>query len=188
MQLVLECKKRPEGSKPNALRREGMIPAVLYGHNGSESLDLAVEAKVAERLLRDASLNNSLIDIKLTDDAWTGKALLREVQTHPWKGFLYHLSFFSVASQSSLEVSVPLRIVGEDDCPGMKVGGGSLDVSMSDLQVRCAPDLIPETIDVDIAGMNVGDFKHVRDLTMPDGVVPLEPADNVVVTVLGARG
>ena len=188
MQLVLECKKRPVGSKPNALRREGLIPAVLYGHNGAESLDLAVETKVAERLLKAASLNNSLIDIKVADDDWTGKALLREVQSHPWKGHLYHLSFFSVGSQSSLDITVPLHVVGEEEAPGMKTGGGSLDLAMSELQVRCAPNAIPDAIEVNIAGMNLGDFKHVRDLTMPPGVVAIEPGDNVVVTVMAPRG
>ncbi len=187
MELVLECKKRPEGSKPNALRRSGMIPAVLYGHKGADSLDLAVEAKVAERLLRDASVNNTLVDIKIADDGWTGKALLREVQSHPWKGFVYHLSFFSVGSQASLDITVPLHIVGEEVSPGMKVGSGSLDVAMSSLRVRCAPNAIPDFIEVDISDMELGDFKHVSDIPMPVGVVASEAGGTVVVTVLAPR-
>jgi large subunit ribosomal protein L25 len=95
MEFAIECQKRPEGSKPNALRREGKIPATLYGHNGAESVQLVVDAKKAEFLVRDAAVNKSVIDVSIPDLSWNGKAVLREVQAHPWKGSLYHLSFFS---------------------------------------------------------------------------------------------
>lgn len=96
MALTIDCQKRPEGSKPNALRRDGKIPATLYGHNGTESIQLVVNAKEAEFLVRDAAVNKSVIDVSIPDLSWNGKAVLREVQAHPWKGFLYHLSFFNV--------------------------------------------------------------------------------------------
>lgn len=96
MPLTIDCQKRPEGSKPRALRRDGKIPATLYGHNGTESIQLVVNAKEAEFLVRDAAVNKSVIDVSIPDLSWNGKAVLREVQTHPWKGALYHLSFFNV--------------------------------------------------------------------------------------------
>jgi large subunit ribosomal protein L25 len=182
MELTIECKTRPEGSKPNALRRAGLIPAVLYGHNGVESISMTVPAKAAELLVRDGSVNNTLFDITIPDQPWSGKALLREVHKHPWKGFLYHLSFFSVASQSSLEVDVPLRVVGE--APGVKIGGGSLELMLNQLRVQCAPDQIPEVIEVDISALEVGQFLHVGELTLPEGVVSSGEADRVVVTIL----
>ena len=78
MELTLECQKRVEGSKPNALRREGLIPAVVYGHNGAESIAFTVKAKKVEHLLRDATVNNTLIDLNIPEIPWSGKALLRE--------------------------------------------------------------------------------------------------------------
>ncbi|HEY9907491.1 MAG TPA: 50S ribosomal protein L25/general stress protein Ctc, partial [Thermosynechococcaceae cyanobacterium] len=170
------------GSKPNALRRSGLIPAVLYGHNGVESISLTVPAKAAEILVRDGSLNNTLVDISIPDQSWNGKALLREIQSHPWKGYLYHLSFFSVGSQSSLEVDVPLHVVGE--APGVKVGGGSLELMLNQLRVQCAPDRIPDAIEVDVSEMEVGQFVHVADLRLPEGVLSSGEPDRVVVTVL----
>uniref|UniRef100_B8HY85 Ribosomal protein L25 n=1 Tax=Cyanothece sp. (strain PCC 7425 / ATCC 29141) TaxID=395961 RepID=B8HY85_CYAP4 len=92
--LTLECQVRPQGSKPNALRRSGWIPAVLYGHNGTESLSLVVKAKTAELLVRDAKLNKTPIQVQISDNTWSGQVVLQEVQAHPWKTLqIYHLSF-----------------------------------------------------------------------------------------------
>lgn len=95
---TIECQKRPENSNPKALRREGFIPATLYGHNGAESISLKVSAKEAATLLRHAKANETLVDLKIPDLSWEGKALIREVQAHPWKRTLYHLSFFYIAN------------------------------------------------------------------------------------------
>jgi large subunit ribosomal protein L25 len=184
MELTLECQTRPAGSKPNALRRSGLIPVVLYGHNGADSVALTVNAKTAELLVRDASLNNTLVDIDVPELPWRGKALLREVQTHPWKGNLYHLSFFSVGSQATLDVDVPIHIVGE--APGVKTDGGSLDVELTELQVRCAPNAIPESIEIDVSGMHIGDTIHVNELVLPEGVTSLGEPDRVVIMLTGA--
>jgi len=94
MSITLECQKRPDNSKPNALRREGLIPATLYGHQGAESISLVVPEKQAYALLRRAFVNKTQIDLTVPDLSWNGKAIIREIQAHPWKKTLYHLSFF----------------------------------------------------------------------------------------------
>lgn len=179
MDVTVECQKRPEGSKPNALRQSGLIPAVLYGHKGTESLSLTLGAKAVETLLKKATVNNTLIQVNIPDVSWSGKALLREVQTHPWKrSEVYHLSFFSVAAQDTLQVVVPLHFVGE--APGVKEGG-VLDPVFTELQVQCAPDKIPESIEVDISNLQVGDGLHAEQLVLPEGVTALiEPGETVV--------
>jgi large subunit ribosomal protein L25 len=186
MELTIDCHPRPEGSKPNTLRREGQLPAVLYGHKGAESIALTIPAKQAELLLRDASLNNTLIQVNIPELSWTGKALLREVQTHPWRGTPYHISFFAVAAQDSLEVDVPLHFVGT--AKGIKEGGGSLDPSLNSLHVKCAPDSIPEQIEIDVTNLGVGEALHIGDIALPVGVVALGDAHRIVVSVLGGRG
>lgn len=95
MSLTIECKTRPEGSNPKALRREGLIPAALYGHKGTESISLTVKEKDATVLLKQVSVNKTVIDVKIPELSWAGKALIREVQAHPWKRTLFHLSFFA---------------------------------------------------------------------------------------------
>ncbi len=181
MELTVEGQKRPEGSKPNALRQQGQIPAVVYGHNGAESINLTIAAKSVERLLKDASVNNTLIELNIPDISWSGKTLLREVQTHPWKGFPYHLSFFAISAQESVEVQVALNFVGE--AVGVKLEGGILDPVMTQLTVRCKPDSIPEKIDVNVSELHRGGSVHVSELVLPEGVAALADPGQVVVSV-----
>lgn len=185
MELTIECQKRAEGSKPNALRQAGQIPAVLYGHKGTESVALSLDTKTAITLVRKASVNNSLIQVNVPELSWSGKALLREVQAHPCKdNILYHLSFFSVAAQDSITVDVPLSFVGE--APGVKEGG-ALDTVLTELQVQCAPTDIPGSIEIDVSGLNIGDALHVHELSMPKGVESVGEPERVVVSVLAPR-
>ncbi|WP_416675561.1 50S ribosomal protein L25/general stress protein Ctc [Egbenema bharatensis] len=186
MELTLDCKKRPDGSKPNALRRDGLMPAVLYGHDGTESISLVIDAKTAEVLVRKASVNNTLIQLNISDIPWKGKALIREVQTHPWRGDLYHLSFFSVAAQDSLQVTVPFHFVGT--AVGVKPEGGALDTVLTELEVSCAPDNIPESIEIDVTNLHIGDALHVRELKLPKGVEAVGEPDRVIVSILGRGG
>ncbi|MBD2679167.1 MULTISPECIES: 50S ribosomal protein L25/general stress protein Ctc [Nostoc] len=182
MAITVECQKRPEGSKPKALRRSGEIPANLYGHKGTESISLTINAKTVERLLKRASVNNTLIDLNITDVPWRGKALIRELQVHPAKGTPYHLSFFAVAGHGDTNVEVRLRYVGEP--VGVKQEGGVLDTVVTELQVSCAPENIPEFIEIDVSNLKIGDNLHISDISFPDGVTPLAESERVLVSVL----
>jgi large subunit ribosomal protein L25 len=95
LEFSVECVKRPEGTKPNSLRRDGKIPATIYGHDGTTSVQVLVDAKAASFLVRDAIVRKSQIEISVPEMKWTTGAVLQEVQKHPWKGYLYHLSFFA---------------------------------------------------------------------------------------------
>ena len=181
MPVTVECQKRPEGSKPKALRRSGEIPANLYGHKGTESISLTINAKTVERLLKKASVNNTLIDLNVTDIPWRGKAILRELQVHPAKGTPYHLSFFAVAGHGDTNVGVPLRFVGNPI--GVKQDGGFLDTVITELQVSCSPENIPEVIEIDVSNLQIGDSLRLHELVLPQGVTPLGEADQVVVSV-----
>ncbi|MDJ1179484.1 50S ribosomal protein L25/general stress protein Ctc [Roseofilum sp. BLCC_M91] len=185
MELTIECHEREAGSKARALRRSGLIPANLYGHKGNESISLTIDDKTAQQLLKDAVVNNTLIDVNIPELSWSGKALLREVQRHPWKGFPYHMSFFSIASQKSVEVAVRLNFVGE--AIGVKQSGGLLDSPISEVQVQCPPDRIPEAIEVDVSDLPVGGSLAVKDLNIPEGVKIMAEPKQLVVTVLASR-
>jgi large subunit ribosomal protein L25 len=185
MELSIDCKKRDNGAKPKALRREGQIPAVLYGHDGDNSVDLTIDQREAEKLVRRASVNNTLIQVNVPDISWNGKALLREVQSHPWKGKLYHLSFFSIGGQDSVEVVVPVHYMGE--AKGVKDEGGTLDIIVSELAIRCAPDAIPENIEIDVSELAVGGNLHISDLKLPGGAEVVTDTDKTLVGVAAPR-
>ena len=181
MQITVECQKRPEGINPRALRRQGLIPAALYGHQGTESISLTVPEKEAYQLLKKASVNNTLIDLNIPEVSWTGKALIREVQAHPWKRTLYHLSFFSVGAQESVEVKVPLQMTGE--AAGVKKGG-ILEQMMTEITVQCPPDRIPETVEIDVSNFEVGTNLHLGDLVLPEGVAAIGDTEQIVFAIV----
>ena len=186
MQVTVECQKRPEGINPRALRRQGLIPAALYGHNGTESISLVMKHKEAELLLKEASVNNTLVDLSIPEISWNGKALIREVQTHPWKRTLYHLSFFSVSANKSLELVVPLKLVGQSI--GVKQGG-VMEHLLNELKIQCQPDRIPESIDINISDMTLGSTLRVRELVLPEGITALDDPDRNILSVIApAKG
>ena len=184
MPVTVECQKRAEGSKPRALRREGFLPATLYGHNGAESMMLTIKTKDAQNLLKEASLNNTLVDVQVPEMSWNGKALIREVQSHPWKRTLYHLSFFAIAAQDTIDVVIPINLVGE--APGQK-SGGIMEQQMNELQLQCKPDSIPEDIEVDISTLEIGSTVLVKDLKVPEGVTIAAEPDTTVLTLVASR-
>ncbi|MGB7085843.1 MAG: 50S ribosomal protein L25/general stress protein Ctc [Phormidesmis sp.] len=185
MELTIDCTQRAPEDKPKRLRREGTLPAVLYGHDGSSSVALKLSNYEAEALLRKATVNKSVITVNVPDMPWSGKVILREVQKHPWKNKLHHLSFFSIASQSEIEVSMPIHFVGE--AVGVVNKGGTLDMVMTEVQLKCPPDAIPQSLDVDVSDLDIGDALHVGEIKLPAGSsIDLDPK-LLVVSVLAPR-
>jgi len=186
MELTIDAKVRETGSKPNALRRAGRIPATLYGHQGASSVPITIDAKSASILLRDAVVNNTIVNLNVADQPWQGKTLIREVQTHAWKDLLYHISFFAVTAQDSVDVTVPIHLIGEPT--GVKLQGGNLDAVLTEITIRCAPNAIPEAITVDVTGFQVGEALHIKELPLPAGAVALGEPDSVVFSILAGHG
>ncbi|MGF1589089.1 MAG: 50S ribosomal protein L25/general stress protein Ctc [Pleurocapsa sp.] len=181
MNISVECKSRPEGSKPKALRREGLIPVALYGHDGANSVSLTIPAKEAQLLLRDAAINNTLVDINVPDISWQGKALIREVQAHPWKRTLHHLSFFTVSAKQQVEIVVPVILVG--NAAGTKEGG-IVEQIMTELNISCAADSIPESIEIDVSNFEIGSILHVGEIALPEGAEVLDDRDRTAIAVV----
>ena len=181
MNITVECQSRPEGSKPRALRREGLIPAALYGHDGAKSVSLTMPAKEAQMLLRNAAVNNTLVDLAVPDISWKGKALIREVQAHPWKRTLNHVSFFTVSAKQKVEIVVPVILTG--NAAGSKEGG-IVEQIMTELNISCAADSIPESIEIDVSNFNVGDILHVGEIILPDGAEVLDDPERTAISVV----
>ncbi len=181
MNISVECKSRPEGSKPKALRREGLIPVALYGHDGANSISLTIPDKEAQLLLRDAAVNNTLIDLNVPDISWQGKALIREVQAHPWKRTLHHLSFFTVSAKQQVEIVVPVILVG--NAAGTKEGG-IVEQIMTELNISCAADSIPESIEIDVSNFEIGSVLHVGEIVLPKGAEVLDDPERTAIAVV----
>jgi large subunit ribosomal protein L25 len=166
------------------LRAAGRIPAVLYGR-GAAAVSLALDPRALEQLLKTSAAGlNTLIDLAVegrTDLA--GKVVLvKELQREPVRGKLMHADLYEVDLTKTIQVSVPLHVVG--NARGVAMAGGILDHALRELEVECLPRAIPDEIEVDVTELDVGGSIHVRDLRLPEGVKLLSDPDLSVVSVV----
>ena len=140
--------------------------------------------KEVQMLLRQAAVNNTLIEVTVPDISWKGKALIREVQAHPWKRTLKHVSFFTVSAKQKVEIVVPVIVSGT--AIGTKEGG-IVEQIMTELNISCAADKIPESIDVDVTNFEVGSILHVGEILLPDGVEVLDDSERTVISCSCSR-
>jgi len=167
------------GKKVRFLRREGKVPANLYGHAASTAIQLA--ARDVEQAIYRAG-KTQLISLEIEGGEST-TVLLKDWQRHPYKPLLLHADFYRVAMTETLRMDVPIRLSG--DAPAVKSANGSPFQPLSFLSVECLPGDIPEAIDVDISGLAEIDASiYVRDLVTPSGVTILTDGDEMVVKIM----
>lgn len=166
-QKNIETKPRKGGNKNDArrLRREGMIPAVLYGA-GLEPLTISVDPKQMKRILASEAGHNSIFDLSAGGDA--GKAMIVDWQSDPIKGNLLHVDLKRIAMNVKLTVSVPVHLKGE--APGVKLQGGILEQMVREIEIECLPADIPSHIDLDVSALAFGQTLRVSDLPHSDNV------------------
>ncbi|HET9949694.1 MAG TPA: 50S ribosomal protein L25/general stress protein Ctc [Longimicrobiales bacterium] len=149
------------------LRRQGRVPAVLYGRD-LEPIHLSVDAREAEQLFHQISVENTIVDLAVDGDDRPYQTLVREIQTHPWKASLVHIDFLRIQEGVKVEVEVPVHLKGVP--VGVRLGGGVLEQIIHDIPVRCVPANIPESFDVDVTNLELNASLHVSDLVLPEGV------------------
>lgn len=164
------------------LRREGKVPAVLYGA-GKEAVALTLEHDKVNNAADHEGFYSHILT--LTIDGKKVEAIVKDMQRHPYKLKLIHLDFQRVDAKQELHTSVPLHFLNEEDA---QKAGGVIVHHLNDVEITVLPKDLPEFIEVDLAGMNVGDNVHLTDLKLPSGVTLVELTkgedhDQVVVTV-----
>lgn len=181
MAVSLSAVPREERGK-NAmrrLRREGLVPAVLYGH-GDETRTLVLKAQELDKLLGTISVENTIIDLVVEGGKAT-QTLIREVQQHPAKKAVLHVDFLQIHAGEKIHLDVPLRLHGSPI--GVRDNGGVLQEVLREIRVECLPKDIPEGIDVQIESLDIGEVIHVRDLSVPNVKILNDP-DLVIATVV----
>jgi len=157
------------------LRRDGKIPAVIYGH-GREPQSLTVDAREFEKLLGSHAAASTVIELSL--GGAVAKTLIRELQRHPVKRNVIHVDFQELVAGEKVTVSVPLRFTGTAD--GVRNSGGILEETMHQIHIRVDPSIIPDHVDVDVTPLTIGHSIHIRDLKLPEGVAVLDDAGATV--------
>jgi large subunit ribosomal protein L25 len=169
------------GKKVKTLRRQGIVPANVYGHEASTTVQVAV--RDADLTIRRAGRTH-LVTLNVAGAEPT-TVQVKNWQRHPYKGDLLHVDFYRVSMTETLRLDIPLRLTGE--APGVRTTGGTLFQSTATVQVECLPGDIPEAIEVDVSGLvDLDSAVHVSDLTIPDGVTLLTDPSEVIVRILPA--
>ena len=179
-QVTLSAATRSGTGKGAArqLRREGFIPAVVYGH-GEESTHLQLNTDEVEHLLGRISAATTVIGLKVGKKQ-TQNVLIREIQRHPVTPIILHIDFFHIREDEKIRVAVPVHLDGRPE--GVEAGG-ILQQVRHELQVECLPGDIPEGFHIDVSALLVGDSLHIGDLDS-GGVAVLEDPDLTVCTVV----
>lgn len=166
--LNAEVRKDMGKGASRRLRHSGLIPAVIYG-GGKDSVALTLNHDEFFHALENESFYSSIITLKVGKKK--EKAILKDLQRHPWKNLLSHADFLRVKMDEEITTNVPLHFINEENCHGVKMEGGQLTHLFNDLEITCLPKDLPEFIDVDVADLELGSTIHLTGLTMPEGVV-----------------
>ncbi|MPZ75317.1 MAG: 50S ribosomal protein L25 [Deltaproteobacteria bacterium] len=179
--LEIQVNTRQSGTKHQArrLRREGKIPAILYG---PKVQPVPLELNKKEFSTRVAGLEGShLVRLKSASTTLADKvALVKAMQYHPISGEVIHADFYEVDLTATIQVAVPLHFVGK--AAGV-VRGGILQPIVREIQVECLPLDIPEFFNVEVSALDIGDSIHIEELPMPEGVTAVFESDFALVTV-----
>lgn len=149
------------------LRRQEQVPGIVYG-GGKEPVSLTLEHKEIVKSLQQESFYSSILTLK--SGKKREKVILKALQRHPFKPRIMHVDFQRVRMNEKIHMHVPLHFIGDNVAPGVKEEGGVISHVMSDIEVSCLPDALPEFIEVDVSAMKLNDILHLSDLKVPEGV------------------
>lgn len=165
------------------LRREGVIPAIVYGAD-KDAVSIILNHNEVLAQFRHNEVYSSIVTVEI--DGKAEKAVLRDVQRHPFKPLITHLDFLRVKAGEKLKSAVPVTLVNADTAVGVKAGG-ILTHALTAVEVECLPKDLPQTIEVDVATLEIGAHITVADLKAPKGVEILTNAEDQVAGIVAPR-
>jgi large subunit ribosomal protein L25 len=168
------CIRKESGKGPaRRFRQEGLIPAVFYGR-GEEAILLSVNASELTKIIK-MKKENIFIKLLIEGEKHLEKlSLIKELQIEPVSRRFYHADFYEIRMDHKLTVDIPLRFVGT---PIGVQNGGELQHLKRELKVSCLPAVLPDFIDVDVSGLDIGSSIKIQDIKVPEGIEVLDPGD-----------
>ena len=185
LNLPAEARERAGKGASRAIRREGRTPAVIYGGKEEPTM-IHVEQKELVRQLNTGHFMNSIVNIEIGGK--TVRTLPKDVAFHPVTDRPTHVDFLRLTGDSKVEVSVPVVFVNEEASPGLKKGG-VLNIVRHELELLCPNAEIPDEIQIDVTGKDIGDSIHISEVTLPKGVKSvITDRDFTIATVIAPSG
>lgn len=180
-QLEATHRNRSGSGALKQMRREGLVPAVIYGA-GTENENVKVDAKVFSDLLHHSASESILVNLDI--QGTKRLALIQDVQHNSLTNEIVHVDFLAVNENELITAVIPVEAIGI--AAGVKAGG-ILDVQLHDLEIQCLPKDLPEIIEVDVTALKLGEALHLGDVPFPEGVKPTLNADVVLAIVSEPR-
>ncbi len=185
LNLPAETRERAGKGASRALRREGRVPAVVYGGK-EEPLSIHIEEKLLVKQLSSGHFLNSIVEIVVGGKKL--RTLPKDVAFHPVTDRPLHADFLRLSKDSTVHVNVPVVFANEEDSPGLK-RGGVLNVVRHELELICDGNKIPEEISIDVTGLDIGDSIHISSVTLPEGSTSsITDRDFTIATIIAPSG
>ena len=165
------------------LRHAARVPGILYG-GGQPTANIEVDHKELAQHLKHEAFHASILQLNLEGNKL--QVLLRDYQMHPWRQQVMHVDFQRVAKDRKIHMKIPLHFNNAENAPGVKTGGGSVNHVLTEIDVTCLPDDLPEYIEVDLSNLQMGHSIRLSELKLPTGVESSQlrgGSDAVVVTI-----
>ena len=180
--LNVEVREKTGTGGARVVRREGLVPGILYGGD-KDPVAISVKMNEFKKALYTGKLLGHLVTLKYGSE--TQPVIAKAVDMHPVTDVPQHFDLYRVDANQQIKINVPLHFRHHDEAPGIK-RGGTLNIVFHDVQVSCAADHIPEELVADLTGLDIGASVRVSDLKFPANVTPSVPADTVLATISGA--
>jgi large subunit ribosomal protein L25 len=178
--LIVTQRERTGSRETRRLRKEGIVPGVLYGTG--EPVAISVAERELRRALTGAGGLHSILDVEIDGAGKTHPSILKDYQLDNVRGGVTHVDLQEVRLDRAITASVTVTLVGGENSPGVREGG-VLSQPLRELSIEALPLEIPEHLDLDVSGLAIGDALRVADLTVPDGVKVLDEPETTVASV-----
>ena len=169
-EFTLHAKGREDtgkGASRRLRRLAGDIPAIVYGGKKAPT-QISLAHKDVIKALENEAFYSHIISLDV--DGKSEDVIIKDIQRHPAKALVMHMDFFRVSKTTKLQTRAPLHFINEEECVGVKLGGGLIAHSMTDIEISCLPKDLPEYIEVDMAEVELGATVHLSDIKLPKGV------------------
>jgi large subunit ribosomal protein L25 len=177
-QLEVEIREPGHSRATRRLRRAGRVPGVLYG-GGEDPVSFSVDARVLRHAL---AARGAVIELSVAGK--TTPVVLKDIHRDPVRGETLHVDLIRVDLNKPIQSAVPLHLVGADEAPGVREGGGTLEQVTREINVEALPSDIPEFIELDVSDMEINDNRFLTSVTPPAGVTLLDDLEETVIAVL----
>ena len=165
--LIAEIREDQGKGASRRLRREGKVPAIIYGA-GRPPRALVFDHNRVLQQLDNEKFYSSVLSIKVGEK--NQAAILKDVQRHPSKPIVMHMDFQRIVADQEIKMLVPIHFLGEDVAPGVKTGGGSVQHMITEVEVVCLPKHLPEYLDIDVSELELDEMLKLSDIKLPEGV------------------